>query len=275
MKKLLLIFCLTFLTISFLFAQKPANLTDANGKKQGLWEEKNPSGKSVGNFVNNQKDGCWTGYANDGKLIRIENFKNGIRHGITIEIDQRGYLVSEMYYVDNLLEGTAKKYFYGTNPASVIDYHQGKINGKKKIYYENSAGKLMEESEYKDDSKNGPSNFYTISGDPIAEYLYVNNQLQGIQKTYYPGKKLMSEQEFKDNIENGFYKEYYENGKLKAEGMYVNGAVNGLWKDYNEDGILNSEGTMVNGLKEGKWVQFDTSGKVIKTDKYTKGILQK
>ena len=72
---------------------------------------------------------------------------------IAVEIDPRGYLVGETYYVNDLIEGTARKFFYGANPASQIDYLHGKINGKKKIYYENSAGKLMEESEYKDDIK--------------------------------------------------------------------------------------------------------------------------
>jgi antitoxin component YwqK of YwqJK toxin-antitoxin module len=262
------------LSISLAVAQSAANKTDAQGKKQGFWEEKTTSGTSKGTYNDDQKDGCWTSYAGDGKLIRIENFKKGIRDGITIEIDQRGYLVSESYYVDNLLEGTAKKFFYGTNPASLIDYVHGKINGKKKVYYENSAGKLMEESEYKDDVKDGKSNFFTMNGDPIAEYIYVNNMLQGVQKSYYPGKKLMSEQEFKDNVENGLYKEYYENGKIKSEGNYVNGVINGTWKDYNEEGLLKFQGNYVNGEKDGKWQEFDPSGKVIKTTNYVKGQIK-
>jgi len=271
MKKILFVCLVMVFSISFVFAQTAANKTDTNGKKQGLWEEKTPAGTSKGAFVDNQKDGCWTSYAADGKLLRIDHFNKGRRDGIAVEIDQRGYLVGETYYVNDLIEGTAKKFFYGTNPASIIDYVHGKINGKKKIYYENSAGKLMEESEYKDDIKNGPSNFYLISGDPIAEYNYVNNMLQGLQKSYYPGKKLMSEQEFKDNVENGFSKEYYENGKLKSEGVYVKGVLNGLWKDYHEDGTLKLQGSYVNGVKEGKWQEFDASGKVVKTTTYVKG----
>lgn len=271
MKKILFTCLLMVLTISFVTAQTAANQTDAQGKKQGSWEEKTAAGIMKGAYVDDQKDGCWTSYAGDGKLTRVEHFVKGVREGIVIEIDQRGYLVSESYYVNNLLEGTAKKFFYGTNPASLIDYEHGKINGKKKLYYENSAGKLMEESEYKNDIKDGHSNFFTINGDPIAEYVYVNNMLQGVQKAYYAGKKLMSEQEFKDNLENGFYKEYYENGKLKSEGVYAKGVLNGLWKDYNEEGILKTQGSYVNGEKEGKWQEFDAAGRVIKTTSFVKG----
>ena len=166
MKKILLACILVIISVTFVLAQTAANQTDASGKKQGLWEEKTPAGTSKGTFTDSLKDGCWTFYSADGKLLRIENFNKGMREGIAVEIDQRGYLVSEMYYANDLIEGTAKRFFYGTNPASVIDYVHGKMNGKKKLYYENSAGKLMEESEYKDDIKNGPSNFYTINGDP-------------------------------------------------------------------------------------------------------------
>jgi uncharacterized protein len=271
MKKFLFVCALIVFSISFVFAQSSANKTDGNGKKQGFWEEKSPSGIVKGSYVNDQKDGCWTSHSADGKLLRIDHFNNGKRDGIAVEIDPRGYLVGETYYVNDLIEGTAKRFFYGTNPASQIDYVHGKMNGKKKIYYENSAGKLMEESEYKDDIKNGPSNFYTINGDPVAEYNYVNNMLQGVQKSYYPGKKLMSEQEFKDNLENGFTKEYYENGKLKSEGIYVKGILYGVWKDYDEQGRLKMQGNYVNGLKEGKWQEFDAAGKVIKTSNYVKG----
>jgi len=271
MKKFIIACLLMIFSFSIVMAQQAANKTDPTGKKQGFWEEKTTTGTSKGTFINNQKDGCWTSYANDGKLIRIENFKLGKRDGITVEIDTRGYLASETYYVNDLPEGTAKKYFYGTNPASLIDYVHGKINGKKKIYYENSAGKIMEDSEYKDDVKNGPSNYFTITGDPIAEYIYVNNMLQGVQKSYYPGKKIMSEQEFVDNLENGFSKEYYENGKLKSEGVYVKGVLNGVWKEYDVEGRLAVQGAYLNGEKEGKWMEYDATGKVKKTTVYVKG----
>ena len=274
MKKILFICLLMVSSASFVFAQTALNKTDVNGKKQGLWEEKTPAGISKGIFLNDLKDGCWSSYAADGKLLRIDNFNKGLRDGIAVEIDQRGYLVSETYFVNDLIEGTAKKFFYGTNPASQIDYIQGKINGKKKIYYENTAGKLMEESEYKDDIKNGHSNFYFISGDPIAEYNYVNNMLQGVQKSYYPGKKIMSEQEFTDNLENGFYKEYYENGKIKSEGSYAKGQLIGIWKDYDDEGRVKLQGNYAKGEKEGKWQEFDASGKVIKTSIYSKGLVK-
>jgi len=259
-------------SISLIVAQTAINQSDANGKKQGAWEEKTATGTLKGNYVNDLKDGCWVTYnANDGKLLRIEYYIKGKHEGIAVDIDTRGYLGSETYFADDLIEGTAKKYFYGTNPASLIDYVHGRITGKKKIYYENSAGKLQEESEYVNDIKNGKSSYFTMAGDPVAEYNYVNNMLQGVQKTFYPGKKIQTEQEFVDNLENGFVKEYYESGKLKSEGNYVKGKMNGVWKEYSEEGAVTLMGSYKDDQKDGKWEEFNESGKVVKTTKYVNG----
>jgi antitoxin component YwqK of YwqJK toxin-antitoxin module len=256
-----------------LFAQEQkTNQTDARGLKQGVWEEKTASGISKGSYLNDLKEGNWIMHGSNGNLTRIESFSKGIRNGIFVEIDQRGYLVSEMYYENNLLEGVAKKFYYGTNPASVIEYKQGKMNGKKMEYYENAAGKLKEESEYRDDVKDGISSFFAVNGDPIAEYVYKNGSLEGVQKTYYSGKKLMSEQNYVNNVESGFYKEYFESGKIKIETIYKNGLMDGKYVEYNEDGKVMIDGFYLNGEKEGKWTEFDASGKVIKMSKFAKGV---
>lgn len=272
MKKITFTLLILFLFAVEMMAQTAANKKNTNGKKQGFWEENSPVGITKGTYVDDQKEGCWSTYAPDGKLIRVEGFRNGLRDGITIDIDQRGYLVSETFYVNNLIEGTAKKYFYGTNLASSIDYLHGLINGKKKIYYENTLGKLMEESDYKDDLKNGSSKFFSSAGDLIAEYQYANNMLQGIQKTYNLGKKIMSEQVFVDNIENGYFKEYFENGNLKSWGNYEKGILNGNWKEYDEKGVLKSQGNYSNGAKEGVWQEYDATGKISKKKTFVKGV---
>lgn len=214
--------------------------------------KKTQSGSSKGNYADNQKDDAESVIRLDGKLMRIENFAQGRRNGISVEIDPRAGYLRRNYYMNDLPEGTAKKYYYGTNPVSTIDYSHGKINGKKRIYYENSGGKIQEESEYKDDLKNGASNFYTMVGDLVVEFHYVDNMLDGVQKTYYSGNKLMSEQLYVANVENGFWREYYENGKLKTEGNYAKGAPAGTWKEYTEDGNLKNPGQLPERRKRRK-----------------------
>jgi len=273
MKKILLTTVIVLIACIFAAAQDvTTNKTDSKGHKQGVWEEKTATSTTKGLYQDDKKEGTWITYGSTGFLNRIDEYVKGLHEGISVEIDQRGYLVSEFYYKNDLLEGTEKKYFYGSNPASTIDYKQGKLNGKRRLYYENSAGKLSEESEFKDDIKNGPSNFFTISGDPVAEYNYVNGMLEGIQKTYYPGKKIMSEENYVNNVESGSYKEYYDTGKVKLEGSYRNGKMDGKWTEYDADGKVKTEGSYVNGDKEGKWTEYDAAGKPLKVTKYIKGV---
>jgi antitoxin component YwqK of YwqJK toxin-antitoxin module len=277
MKNKFLFLFVLLLTGSLAFSQvvkDSINQTDSKGRKQGKWEEKLTPGTTKGVYVNDNKEGVWVSYGANGNLIKIENFTKGLHDGITVEIDQRGYLLSETYYENDLPEGVAKRYYYGSNPASIITYHKGKKNGSYKVYYENSAGKLMEESNYVDDIKDGMSKWYTIKGDLIAEYKYKMNSLEGVQKSYAEGNKLLSEQTYKDNVENGPYIEYYPDGKTKVEGVYVNGKKSGNWKEYAEDGSVQNEGAYVDDLKDGKWTEYDFSGKTVKVTKYVKGELK-
>ena len=236
--------------ISFTSIAEPdtINKTDSKGLKYGYWEEKTDLSTSKGWYKNNLKEGQWLTYGKEGIIAKVENYRKGMKNGAVIEIDPRGYLSGEAYFINDIPEGTAKRYFYGTNLASVIPYLHGKVNGKKIIYYENSAGKMLEESTFKNDVKDGPSNWYTITGDKVAEYNYVNGNLEGIQRQYYPKSVLMSEQNYIKNIPQGEYKEYFESGKLRYQGMYANGE------------------------KDGKWIEMDENGAILKTSKFLKGV---
>ncbi|HEX7411555.1 MAG TPA: toxin-antitoxin system YwqK family antitoxin [Bacteroidales bacterium] len=224
------------------------NTTDAKGMKQRFWEEKTDNTTTKGWYRNNLKEGQWLTYGQNGIITKVENYHKGMKNGAVIEIDQRGYLSSEAFYVNDIPEGIAKRYYYGTNLASVIPYKHGKVDGKKIIYYENSAGKMQEEATFRNDIKDGPSNWYTITGDKVAEYNYMNGNLEGMQRQYYPKSVLMSEQNYIKNVPQGEYKEYFESGKPKYQGIYVNGE------------------------KDGKWNEFDENGTIIKTSKFLKGV---
>jgi len=248
------------------------NKTDAKGMKQRFWEEKTDNSTTKGWYKNNLKEGQWLTYGQNGIITKVENYHKGMKNGTVIEIDQRGYLSGDVTYVNDVLEGTAKRYFYGTNPASVIPYKHGKITGKKVIYYENSAGKMMEESTFKNDIKDGPSNWYTISGDKVAEYNYVNGNLEGVQRQYYPKSVLMSEQNYVKNLAEGEYKEYFDVAKSETPAGSANTVKDTKPADVPVIGKLKIQGTYVKGEKDGKWTEFDENGGILKTTKFLKGV---
>jgi antitoxin component YwqK of YwqJK toxin-antitoxin module len=277
MKRLIVCMFLTVLGVSTVSAQ-PENMNqkDANGLKIGLWQEQVPEGNASGFYTDGLKESTWvTRNANSNALLKVESFIKGKHNGIVLDFNQQGQMVGEKYYIDDLLEGTAKTYFWGTQVASSINYKHGKLDGKKQVFYENSNGKLQEESFYKDGVKDGTSKWYSNNGDPIAEYVYVNGNLTGVQKMYFPGKKLQSEQNYVNNLESGPYKEYFESGKLKIESNFANGKQEGKYTEYDENGSKVREGNFASGLEEGKWLYFDKAGKVMKTKKFIKGAEQK
>jgi len=50
-------------------------------------------------------------YHSNGKLDRLENFKNGKHDGISKKFSPKGKLVGEWVYRDGHLEGTSKTYY--------------------------------------------------------------------------------------------------------------------------------------------------------------------
>lgn len=266
MKKFITIFIVVLFPLAFVQAQTTTtvstsitaavsgpdtiNKMDAQGMKQGFWEEKSVNISTKGWYKNDLKDGQWLTYGQNGIITKVENYRKGMKNGAVIDIDPRGYLSGDVSYVNDVLEGTAKRYFYGTNLASVIPYKHGKIDGKKVIYYENSAGKIQEEATFKNDIKDGPSNWYTIAGDKVAEYNYMNGNLEGFQRQYYPKSVLMSEQNYVKNLPQGEYKEYFESGKLKILGNYLNGEKDGKWNEYDEIGTILKTTRFVKGVEK-------------------------
>jgi antitoxin component YwqK of YwqJK toxin-antitoxin module len=249
------------------------NKVDTKGKKQGYWEEKLANSTTTkGWYVNDLQNGQWLTYGQNGIITKVENYKKGKKDGAVIEIDSRGYLSAELYFINDIPEGTAKRYFYGTNLASVIPYKHGKIDGKKIIYYENSAGKPQEESNFKNDIKDGVSKWYTITGDVVAEYNYVNGILEGVQKEYYPKGSLKSEQVYVKNEPEGEYKEYFDVAKPETPAGNSNPANPGKPVSEPVIGKLKMQGIYVKGEKDGKWTEYDENGAVLKITRFVNGI---
>ena len=92
MKRLVLVLSL-FLSLNVL-AQVPAdtNKTDSQGRKQGLWKEKINSLEGTGTYVDNKKTGLWQIFHQNGILKSVEEYKDGILNGLSIEMDQNGRL---------------------------------------------------------------------------------------------------------------------------------------------------------------------------------------
>ena len=65
------------------------NRLNAQGQKSGYWEEQQADQIAKGNYVNNDKTGCWVTQTTNNLLVRVENYANGRKDGISIAFDRR------------------------------------------------------------------------------------------------------------------------------------------------------------------------------------------
>jgi antitoxin component YwqK of YwqJK toxin-antitoxin module len=210
----ILLSCSLMLT-AFSQQEQKTNQTDDRGRKQGLWIELVGELEYKGDYVDNQKDGQWlTHFKENGQLFRIENYKADKKDGLFLELSKQGYLTSEQYFTNNLPNGVHNQYGQGGYPISENNYSDGKYNGLQVTYYENIR-KKSEEATYKYGVKDGPSRWYSMEGELVAEYV-----------------------------------EYYDTGAIKTSGQYKSSLKDGKWIEYDEKGNVIKTSVFVNGKEK-------------------------
>ncbi len=138
----------------------------------------------------NQKDGAYKQYREDGTLQEESN------------------------YVADVLEGKRKIYHPdGKNPEIVEFYYMGKLEGSYFVYY--PSGKLMIESTYIDGKMEGLLSKYLESGELMETVTFINNEESGPFKEYHPNGKVQWEGTYLNgDKEFGLLQQFDEQGKL-------------------------------------------------------------
>lgn len=153
---------------------------------------------------------------NSPELTYTGGFKNGKFDGKFVLINKTNESRCEGVYEEGLLQGKYSTYIYGKLRME-IEYKDGKLNGKMKMYYDN--GRLHSDTEVKD-------------GKP-----------HGKMKMYYPDGRLQADMDFKgykDGKPYGKMKLYYDNGQLKFDGESFPDHEEGTL--YNRDGSIRKKG---------------------------------
>ena len=92
---------------------------------------------------------------------------------------------------------------------------------------------------------------YYDSGKILKESYFSNDKKNGSEKIYYENGKISSIKNYKDGKANGEYIEYYTDGQLKLKGSYKNGLRDGEFKTY----LINSKSAGSILYKEGKQIK--------------------
>jgi antitoxin component YwqK of YwqJK toxin-antitoxin module len=261
----------------------------ANGNLEGIVKEYYSSGQLYKEafFKEGQPEGIIKTYYESGNLMSEETYAKGVQAGLTKEyydapslpiktiytmknnakegkeeiFSEKGILIKEVYYVNGMLNGTAKQWDKNTKELIYeATYDKGyRINTETEYYLNKKIAKI---TTYSNQERNRNVINYTETGEVIYQANFINNQLEGLVKSipkgrevywdetnykngkkegesktfYLPKKNIRSIEFYKQGVLNGKSETYYENGKIKAKGNYKEGNRVGNWYFYDENG---------------------------------------
>lgn len=124
-------------------------------------------------------------------------------------------------------------------------------------------GQLKKEWTWKDHLLEGPSSFYSETGDLLGRDWYVHGKKQGKSHWYYASGAVRSIQRFKDGLEHGRQEYFYPNGQLKTHLDYQHGKLHGDVKLYFSNGQLKRELHYQDGKRNGAEKMWGPDGKLL------------
>jgi antitoxin component YwqK of YwqJK toxin-antitoxin module len=169
------------------------------------------------------------------------------------------------------LTGMAIRFEGGTTPTEIIEYKQGKLDGRIQTWYSN--GELKEDfnGRLKDEfhvlaqaAGKGKQNIDRLEKKLIQQFLY----RYGKEIKWYENGEMESEGQYAEDGSRkiGFWREWYKNGELKKESEYSSNLTTSLDKaiafasNGNKSAVraLSKE----NGLPIGKWKKWYENGEL-------------
>jgi hypothetical protein len=146
----------------------------------------------------------------NGKTKSEAVYKNGMRNGVAKTFDKNGAIILELPYVNDIREGTSKKYYEGGKAlAQTTEYKNDKMNGIQTKYRWN--GDVMSEARYENDFPCAELREYLENKNLKKKYPHIEIKVEDRIKTTGVYKLKIS---LSDRVRSV---KFYE-GKLSASG---------------------------------------------------------
>jgi antitoxin component YwqK of YwqJK toxin-antitoxin module len=227
----------------------------ADGRRDGEWTEWF-DGKNVftGNYTQGKPDGEFVYYDHsenelgrfgikggtgtmltfwpNKKVASRQHLYQGVADGLYQELTNRGKVVVEGHYRNDLRHGAWKEWTPDGVPTLEQTWKRGKLDGVVRKYVD---GKLATEATYKDGRASG-------------KYVEYRN-----------GKPAVTGQ-FADDRRTGAWTQYDADGHVTLTATYRDGVLDGPWRQLVGGVVL--EGTLTQGRRTGTWTQTDKAGEV-------------
>ena len=196
---------------------------DGNLERRGIYYREIQVGDTI---LKNVYDGIVEIYQDQGKLQRMETWKNYKKNGVQESYNYKtGVLSERAFFVDNLKSGIEQRF-------------DTEGNKTYEVYYE-----VVEKEGTRISQKKGTETYWDKNGTKTT-MEWENGLQNGASKSYYANGQLEKIMHFKDGKLDGRYQTFYENGNPKEDFNKT------LWK-----GSGNSENLGWN-------TTYDESGKI-------------
>ena len=122
---------------------------------------------------------------------------------------------------NNLYSGQFIDYYYSGRKQGEGLFLNGKLNGHRKIYYQNE--KLAMERDYKEGFTNGFEIEYYEDGSLKQKGEFKNGKENGVWDMYFPNRQIKQRSNFIEGVMDGETTVYYSTGKVLATEVTKNG----------------------------------------------------
>jgi antitoxin component YwqK of YwqJK toxin-antitoxin module len=232
-----------FLFTFFILISNPAtaqiNETDLEGRKQGAWEKYWDATQSTlqykGQFINDFPVGDFWYYYPSGEVRAVIEHLNKRSSFVTFYFKNK-QVMSEGMYLNQKRDSIWINYNRQGYRVSMEKYRDGKLNGKKAMFYiQNQIDwgelKVLSETMYSDSLKSGPFLEYFSSGIVKKRGAFENDKEAGIWTTFDINGIPIQFCQYKKGLKHGWVYRYKSVSEVIATSLYRRGELlNGKMK---------------------------------------------
>ena len=207
--------------------------------------EQSPT-KSISSWKDGKRHGITLEYFYNGRKRTSIVYKNGNRHGPSQEFRITGELWREETYQEDQLTGPKSEWHPNGIKSFQVEMRKGVAHGEAKEWYADGTEKSA--TLYRHGLREGPSSEWYPNGQQKLGLFYQKDQQHGLRTIWYEnGKKRLSAQFLDDKME-GNSKGWFLSGQQQFDYNFKNNLEHGVCTEWDESGKKISEIRFNNGI---------------------------
>ena len=224
------------------------------------------------------KHGAWTLFSEEGHLISMVHYDNGIKHGRLERYLPNGTVCEQGNYHHGEMDGEWKAWNdYGALRQRVT-YDKGILHGRFETY--DGQGGRMAEGQYVGGAEDGNWKYYLEDGrlQSIVRFNHGKRtetmRVNGTFVDWHGEDRPAFERTYRDRVLDGPFREWHDQGEHILERVIDPTTGEELQQRVIRGTQVSREGEYVEGVLDGEVFLYDTRGLLSKTELWNMGVLE-